>query len=128
MRQEALAGMRVKLTKSFAFDAAHHLPTFPPDHKCHGLHGHGFRVDVCLEGEVDPAKGYLVDYGEIKAVFEPVRKELDHACLNDIPGLEIPTAESLSRWIWDRIKSRLPQLSAIVVYESATSACEYRGE
>ena len=120
--------MRVRLTKSFAFDAAHHLPTFPPDHKCHGLHGHGFRVDVCVEGEVDDAKGYLIDYGEIKARFEPLRRQLDHACLNDIAGLEIPTAENLACWIWQRLKPDIPLLSAIIVHESPTSTCEYRGE
>ena len=42
------------------------LPTFPAGHKCRRLHGHSFRFDVVVEGEVDPAKGYLIDYGDIK--------------------------------------------------------------
>lgn len=120
--------MRVRLTKSFAFDAAHHLPTFPEDHKCHGHHGHGFRVDVCVEGDVDEARGYLIDYGEIKAFCEPIRRQLDHSYLNDIAGLENPTAENLARWIWQRLKPGLPLLSAVVVHESADSTCEYRGQ
>ncbi|MCK4342163.1 MAG: 6-carboxytetrahydropterin synthase QueD [Phycisphaerae bacterium] len=120
--------MRVQLTKTFDFDAAHHLPTFPEGHKCRGPHGHGFRVAVRVEGEVDEAKGYLLDFGEITAACEPIRKKLDHAYLNEIAGLENPTAENLARWIWQRLKPQLPLLSAVIVYESATSACEYRGE
>lgn len=119
--------MHVRLTKSFEFDAGHRLPTFPEEHKCHGLHGHGFRVDVCVEGEVDETRGYLLDYGEIKAAYEPIRKQLDHAYLNDVEGLENPTAENLSRWIWQKLKPALPLLSTVIVHESPTSACEYRG-
>lgn len=119
--------MRVSLSKSFEFDAAHDLPSFPPDHKCHRRHGHGFRVEVRLEGEVDEQRGYLVDFGEIKAACEPLRTLLDHAYLNDVEGLENPTAENLCRWIWQRLKPRLPLLAAVIVYETPTSACEYRG-
>lgn len=120
--------MKVRLTKSFDFEAAHALPTFPEGHKCRRLHGHSFRFDVIVEGEVDPAMGYLIDYGDIKKATEPLVKRLDHYCLNEIEGLENPTAEVLSKWIWDRLKPTLPMLSAIIIYETCTSACEYRGE
>ena len=119
--------MRVKLEKMFTFEAAHSLPTFPEGHKCRRLHGHSFKVAVEVAGEVDPQLGYLVDYGEIKAACEPIRKQLDHYYLNEIEGLENPTAELLSAWIWGRLKLGLPQLSKITVYETCTSACEYAG-
>ncbi len=120
--------MQVRLSKSFHFEAAHDLPTFPADHKCHRLHGHSFRFDVWVEGEVDPAKGYLIDYGQIKTVVEPLVRRLDHFYLNEIEGLENPTSENLARWLWDRLIPALPQLSSIVVHETCTSACEYRGQ
>ncbi len=120
--------MHVELTKSFTFEAAHSLPTFPEGHKCRRLHGHSFCVDVCVAGEVDEQLCYLVDYGEIKAACEPIRKQLDHYHLNEIAGLENPTAEVLARWIWNRLKPTLPLLSAVVVRETCTSACTYRGE
>ena len=44
--------MFVRLSKTFHFEAAHDLPTFPADHKCRRLHGHSFRFDVIVEGEV----------------------------------------------------------------------------
>ena len=120
--------MIVRLSKQFHFEAAHDLPTFPPDHKCRRLHGHSFRFDVIVEGEVDPAKGYLIDYGDIKQAAEPIVKRLDHYYLNEIEGLSNPTSEVLAKWIWDKLKPVLPQLSAIVIYETCTSTCEYRGK
>src|SRR5688572_6514736 len=117
--------MRVSLTKSFTFEAAHWLPTFPEGHKCRRLHGHSFRVDVIVAGEVDEKRGYLVDYGDMKAAIEPVKKDLDHYLLNEIKGLENPTAENLSRWIYDRLKPALPLLDRIRVHETCTTECEY---
>jgi len=119
--------MFVRLSKTSRFEAAHDLPTFPPDHKCRRLHGHSFRFDVIVEGEVDPAKGYLIDYGDIKKAADPLVKRLDHYYLNEIEGLSNPTSEVLAKWIFDRLKPALPQLSSIIVHETCTSTCEYRG-
>jgi 6-pyruvoyltetrahydropterin/6-carboxytetrahydropterin synthase len=119
--------MRVKLQKTFSFEAAHRLPTFPEGHKCRRLHGHSFRVDVVVEGEVDAARGYLIDYGELKQACEPIRARLDHHHLNEIDGLDNPTSELLAVWIWNRLRERLPLLAEIVVHETCTSRCHYRG-
>jgi 6-pyruvoyltetrahydropterin/6-carboxytetrahydropterin synthase len=119
--------MFVRLSKTFHFEAAHDLPTFPAGHKCRRLHGHSFRFDVIVEGDVDPAKGYLIDYGDIKIAVEPIVKRLDHFYLNEIEGLQNPTAENLAKWLWDQIHPHLPQLGRIVVHETCTSSCEYSG-
>ncbi len=119
--------MHVRLAKSFTFEAAHWLPCFPEGHKCRRLHGHSFRVDIVVAGEVDPAKGYLVDYGDIKRATEPIEKALDHYCLNDIAGLENPTSEMIAKWIWDRLKPTVPLLETVIVHETCTTRCEYRG-
>lgn len=118
--------MRVSLAKSFTFEAAHWLPTFPEGHKCRRMHGHSFRVDVVVEGDVDPAKGYLIDYAEISTAVDPLRKRLDHYLLNEIEGLEIPTSEVLARWVFDRLKRQLPLLAEVIVHETCTSRCHYR--
>jgi 6-pyruvoyltetrahydropterin/6-carboxytetrahydropterin synthase len=119
--------MHVRLVKSFTFEAAHFLPTFPEGHKCRRMHGHSFRVDVVVAGPLDPSRGFLMDYGDIKALTGPIEKQLDHHCLNEIPGLENPTSEMIAKWIWDRLKPQLAELAQVVVHETCTSRCEYVG-
>jgi len=120
--------MRASLTKTFRFEAAHWLPTFPEGHKCRRMHGHSFYVDLVIEGEIPPELGYLIDFGDIKKAWAPLETQLDHYCLNDIEGLENPTAELLAKWIYDRVKPALPLLSIVRVHETCTSSAEYRGE
>ncbi len=121
--------MHVELTKEYRFEAAHRLPKVPPGHKCHRLHGHSFVIEVTVAGEVDEASGWLVDFGDITAVVEPLlRNELDHRTLNDVPGLENATSEVLSGWLWRRLAPLLPGLVAITVHETCTARCTYRGQ
>jgi 6-pyruvoyltetrahydropterin/6-carboxytetrahydropterin synthase len=120
--------MVVELTKEFRFEAAHCLPNTPEGHKCRRLHGHSFKVTVEVKGPIDPKAGWLIDFSDIKEAWKPLHDELDHYYLNDIEGLENPTSEVLSGWIWERLKKRLDCLSAITVHETCTSACTYRGE
>ena len=120
--------MRVSLSKSFSFEAAHWLPTFPSEHKCRRLHGHSFLVEVVVEGDVPPEDGFLMDFGDIKKATAPLEEALDHRCLNEIEGLENPTSEMIAKWIWDRLIDKLPLLAEIRVRETCTSACVYRGQ
>ena len=119
--------MRAELVKTFRFEAAHALPNVPPEHKCSRVHGHGYRVDVHVVGEVDARAGWVMDYGDVKKAVEPVLEKLDHALLNDVPGLANSTTEMIAKYIWDHVKPSLPLLSAVVVWESDTNRCAYRG-
>ena len=118
----------MELLKEFTFEAAHRLPFVPEGHKCSRLHGHSFRAEVHIEGPIDPKSGWVLDFAEIKSAFEPLLERLDHNYLNEIPGLCNPTSENLARWIWLGLERTLPQLSAVVVRETCTSGCIYRGE
>ncbi|MCX7603106.1 MAG: 6-carboxytetrahydropterin synthase QueD [Bryobacteraceae bacterium] len=118
----------MEIFKEFTFEAAHRLPNLPPEHKCSRLHGHSFHVRICVSGAVDGHSGWVMDFGEIKAVCKPVIDELDHRYLNEIEGLENPTSERIAEWLWRRIKPLLPQLSAVEVRETCTSGCRYRGD
>jgi 6-pyruvoyltetrahydropterin/6-carboxytetrahydropterin synthase len=88
--------MIVDLVKEFTFEAAHRLPNVPADHKCARLHGHSFRCEVAVRGEVDPKTGWFIDYAEISDAFEPLRQLLDHYYLNEIDGLDNATSENLA--------------------------------
>lgn len=118
----------MEIWKEFTFDAAHVLPNVPEGHKCRRLHGHTYRVRVYVSGEPDDRVGWVMDFGEIKAAFEPIIDHLDHYYLNDIEGLENPTAEVLARWIWQRLEPRLPMLSRIEIHETCTTGCSYAGD
>lgn len=113
--------------KVFTLEAAHRLPNVPPGHKCARLHGHSFRIELHVSGEIDPQTGWVMDFAEIKNSFKPLYDRLDHHYLNEIEGLENPTSEQLAIWIWGRLKPVLPLLSEVVIHETCTSGCRYRG-
>ncbi len=117
----------MEIYKEFSIESAHRLPNLPDDHKCSRLHGHSFHIRICVEGEVNPETGWIIDFAEIKAAYKPVFDQLDHYYLNDIEGLENPTSENLAKWIWDRMKPELPLLSKVIIKETCTSGCVYTG-
>ena len=117
----------MQIFREFTFEAAHRLPHVPDGHKCARLHGHSYKVEVHIAGEVEGTTGWVMDFGDIKQAFGPVHDDLDHQYLNEVPGLENPTSEILARWIWVRLSAELP-LFQIVVRETCTSGCVYRGE
>ncbi len=98
------------ITQAFTFEAAHHLPHVPETHRCRRLHGHSYRVELRLSGEVDSHTGFVVDFFDVEKSFQPLLERLDHHLLNEIDGLENPTAENIALWIFDRVKPELRQL------------------
>jgi 6-pyruvoyltetrahydropterin/6-carboxytetrahydropterin synthase len=117
----------VEIFKEFTIDCAHSLPNVPDGHKCKNVHGHTYKIRLVLEGTLDPHLAWVIDFADLKAAFEPIKNELDHKYLNDIPGLENPTAEIIAIWIWNRLKTSLPGLKEIAVHETPTSGVVYRG-
>jgi 6-pyruvoyltetrahydropterin/6-carboxytetrahydropterin synthase len=99
--------MRVELVKSFFAEAAHT--------NVRGLHGHSYRLDIVTEGEVDPVLGWLIDYGDIKAAFAPLYAQLDHAHLNETPGMSDTSFSGIRTWIVERLKPALPCLRGVRV-------------
>ncbi len=122
-----LARMRMRLERSYRFEAAHYLPKVPPGHKCARMHGHSYAIDVAIEGETDPERGWLIDFADIDDAAMPLVRQLDHQILNEIDGLANPTSELLAAWWWQRLAKVLPGLVEICVSETPTSRCVYRG-
>ena len=114
--------------KEFHFEAAHRLPNVPDGHKCARLHGHSFHVRLTVSGEATEPSGWVMDFADIKSHFQGVHDQLDHHYLNEIAGLENPTSENIARWIWQKLKPLIPQLSAVEIRETCTSGCIYRGD
>lgn len=123
-----MAGQYVELSVTFGLEASHQLPQAPEDSPCRRLHGHSWKVDVHIAGDVDPETGWLVDYDQIESAWEAVHADLDHRHLNDVDGLDNPTSENLAIWIWDRLTPALGELLLrITVHETCTARCAYYG-
>ncbi len=117
------------IVKSFTFESAHLLPNLPEGHKCKRLHGHSFRIEVKVSGDLDPKLNWVMDFDDVAKVVRPIiDNELDHRYLNDIPGLRNPTSEGIAVWLWNRIVKQLPKLSQVIVQETCTARAEYSGK
>lgn len=93
------------VTKIFSFDAAHNLTNYYG--KCERLHGHTYKLEVTLEGDVQ-SNGMVIDFVVLKRIVKKhVLDRLDHQYLNDV--LENPSAERVIAWIWDQLRD-LPRL------------------
>lgn len=114
--------------KSFTFDSAHFLPNVPEGHKCKNMHGHTYKLTVFIHGKIAEPEGWVIDFSDLKKYINPIIDQLDHHCLNDLNGLENPTSENLSVWLWNRIKPLIPGLNKIELNETATSGVVYEGE
>jgi 6-pyruvoyltetrahydropterin/6-carboxytetrahydropterin synthase len=78
----------------------------------HGF-GHNFRLDVSVEGPLDPESAMVINLTDLDRVLkEEVDGPLDHRNLNrDVPDFASvsPTAENLAVWIWRRMEKRIEQ-------------------
>lgn len=118
----------MEIFKVYKFDAAHRLPHVDEGHPCSEIHGHSFRIEIHISGEIDHRAGWVMDFADIDKAFLPLLDQLDHKYLNDVEGLDNPTSENIAGWIWARLGSRLPRLSKIVVQENPESGCIYSGK
>ena len=112
----------MRVGKTFTFDAAHRLPEY--DGKCQNLHGHTYTVEIVLAGCVRDG-GMVLDFSRLKDIVDArVISVLDHAYLNDVPGLKVPTAENICSWIWVQLhacKELRFKLRSVKVWETPTS-------
>lgn len=113
--------------KQFVFDSAHFLPNVPEGHKCKRMHGHTYHLTVYIDGPIQNPEGWVIDFSDIKSLINPIINQLDHHTLNEIQGLENPTAENVAQWLWNQIKPSLPSLHQIELKETPTSGVIYNG-
>ena len=92
------------------------------------MHGHTYKLRVFIKGKPDPQLGWIMDFKELKDIVNPLIDQLDHKLINDIQGLENPTAENITIWIWGNIKPLLSNLSKIELYETPTTGVIYAGK
>lgn len=106
-------GRHYRIWKERTFESALCLRRAPAGDPRRRLHGHSYRIRLHLTAPLDEVMGWTVDYGEMKARFEPVYRQLDHQRLDQLAGLEDADPASLLRWIRAELAERLPPLDRI---------------
>jgi len=107
--------MRARLSAKFHFEAAHFQPGYPDGHPNRRMHGHSFTGEVVVESEVNPVDGMVMEHEKLSGAVSEIVSTLDHNLLNDVPGLELPTGEYLSKWIFDHLKLQIPGIKEVSV-------------
>jgi 6-pyruvoyltetrahydropterin/6-carboxytetrahydropterin synthase len=112
-----------------SFSAAHRLENFYG--KCEALHGHNWKVEVFLMGEVLDEAGLLQDFGVVKARTRELLEEIDHKYLNELPAFsnQNPSSENLARFLFQRLTAALNRdgvrVTRVSVWESENSCASY---
>jgi len=114
-----------KITKLFAFSAAHVLRGLPENHPCSRLHGHNYEIKVELTGWELNEVGFVKDYRELDIIKKYIDGILDHKHLNEVFPEMNPSAENLSRKLFEIWKVIVPELSAVEVSETPKTNCRY---
>lgn len=114
-----------ELEKTFRFESGHCLQHH--DGKCKDPHGHSYILGVSLTSDTlvptGPKKNMVLDFADISAIVKPmIEAYFDHKWLNDTLETDSPTVEYMAKWIYDYLKPKLPELSAITIWE--TSSCK----
>jgi 6-pyruvoyltetrahydropterin/6-carboxytetrahydropterin synthase len=134
---------RCTVTRRVHFNSAHRLwnPSFSAEENervfgvCNNpnFHGHNYNLDVSVEGEIDPATGYVLDINRLKAIAqECVVRHLDHKNLNlDVPWFRelIPTAENIAVVCWRLLAPAVApaRLARIRLWETERNYVDYDG-
>lgn len=106
-----------RIGKRYEFSAAHWLPMVGLNHPCHRMHGHNYVIELEMRNEI-ANDGFCgnVDFFQMDRLMQPILAKLDHHTLNDVPGLENPTAELIALWILREYK--IHYLFSVTVWET----------
>jgi 6-pyruvoyltetrahydropterin/6-carboxytetrahydropterin synthase len=109
------------ITRRYHFEAAHFLPLVPDGHKCKRMHGHNYEFELVVRATLND-QGWVLDFWDLDLIVQPlINEKLDHRLLNEVPGLDNPTAEIIAIWLHRIISNLLPtglSLDAVHVYET----------
>ena len=120
----------LKIISNFA--AAHQLRNFKG--ACEKLHGHNWRVEVCVRGEQLGDDGILIDFRDVKEATNRALQTLDHEFLNNLEPFreENPSSENIAKYIFERVARQLGDKGVTVykvtAWESDTACASYYGE
>lgn len=114
-----------ELKAQMYFSAAHHLLNY--NGECENQHGHNWLVEAYVSGTELDKSNILVDYKVLKKELKSVLDTLDHKDINELPDFKniSPSSEILAKYIYNKLKDRIPLVSKISIWETATSCASY---
>lgn len=114
----------ITVTKIFEFEAAHSLPGY--DGACARHHGHSYKLEVEVGGEISMPEGMVIDFSRLKKIVKThIVDKYDHTYLNDI--FEMPTAEIMVESIFNKLSGYMDgdvKLIRVGLWETSTSYAE----
>lgn len=107
------------------FSAAHHLLNY--EGECENQHGHNWLVEAYVKGTQLDKSNILIDYKVLKRHLKSVLDLLDHKDINELPDFKgiSPSSETLAKYIYEKMKGQIPQISKISIWETSTSCASY---
>lgn len=114
------------------FSAAHCLDGY--EGNCSRIHGHNWKVTLCIECRELNEIGIGVDFRRIRKELREALEMLDHKHLNDLAPFRgtNPTSENIARWLYGRLAEKINSgevtVSRVMVAETGSSGVSYREE
>jgi 6-pyruvoyltetrahydropterin/6-carboxytetrahydropterin synthase len=108
-----------------SFSSAHNLRGYKG--KCEDLHGHNWRVELCVRSKDLDNIGMVLDFKYLKKQLSAVLEKMDHKYLNKLAYFRRinPTSENIAKYIYNELKNRIPLLKSVTVWENFTSSAKY---
>ncbi|GAB3647284.1 6-pyruvoyl trahydropterin synthase family protein [Ramlibacter alkalitolerans] len=111
-------GSEYRIWKEFSFDSATSLAHAPETDPRSQIHGHTYTLRLHMQAPLDREMGWTIDFGDVKQIFDPIFKALDHQPLRELQGIHDGDTGSLAAWIFAQAHPKLPVLSRIDLYET----------
>ena len=114
-------GRSYRIWKEMTLDSAIQLKRAPDGHQLRGIHGHTYTLRLHLSAPLDAVMGWTVDFGDVKTLFDPIFKAIDHRPLYEIADLPDGDTASLAAWVLTQGAAALPQIDRVDMYETRGS-------
>ncbi|XP_064474572.1 6-pyruvoyl tetrahydrobiopterin synthase-like isoform X3 [Ornithodoros turicata] len=112
----------VSVTRIETFSACHrlHSPFLSDEEnrelygKCNNPngHGHNYKLEVTLRGEVDPTTGMVINITDVKQLIkDAIMDVLDHKNIDeDVPYFKdkVSTTENIAIFVWHQLREVVP--------------------
>ena len=114
-------GQHYRIWKEMTLDSAIKLKHAPEGSLLRGIHGHTYTLRLHLSAPLDAVMGWTVDFGDVKTLFDPIFKAIDHRPLYEIADLPDGDTASLAAWVLAKGRAALPQIDRVDMYETRGS-------